>query len=35
MATKDLPKFSIPGRIFMGVIAIAMIAWMLRLSGII
>jgi hypothetical protein len=34
VAQQDLPKFSIPGRILMGAIAIAMIAWMLRLSGV-
>lgn len=35
MAKQNLSNFSIPGRIFFGVIAILMILWMLRLSGII
>jgi hypothetical protein len=34
MAKPDLPNFSIAGRIAFGIIAILMIAWLLRLSGI-
>jgi len=35
MAGKDLSNFSILGRIVFGVIAILMILWLLRLSGIV
>jgi len=35
MAKKDLPNFSIFGRIVFGVIAILMILWLLRVSGVV
>ena len=35
MAKPDLPNFSIFGRIVFGVVAILMILWLLRLSGIV
>jgi hypothetical protein len=35
MAKPDLPKFSIIGRIAFGVVAILMVLWLLRLSGIV
>jgi hypothetical protein len=33
MAKQDLSNFSMPVRIVMGIIAIAMIVWMLKWSG--
>jgi hypothetical protein len=35
MPQNDLPNFSIFGRIFFGVIAILLVLWLLRLSGIV
>jgi hypothetical protein len=35
MAKPDLPNFSMPARIAFGIVAILMIAWLLRLSGIV
>jgi hypothetical protein len=35
MAKPDLPNFSIPGRIVFGIIALLMVLWLLRLSGIV
>jgi hypothetical protein len=35
MAQKDLPNFSIFGRIFFGIVAILLVLWLLRLSAII
>jgi hypothetical protein len=35
MAKKDLAKFSMPARIIFGVVAVLMIVWLLRLSGIV
>ncbi len=31
----DLPNFSIPRRIGFGIVAVLMVLWMLRLSGIV
>jgi len=31
----DLPNFSIPGRIAFGIVALLMVLWLLRLSGIV
>jgi hypothetical protein len=35
MAKPDLPNFSIFGRIVFGLIALLMVFWLLRLSGIV
>jgi len=35
MAQPDLSNFSLPKRIFFGAIAIFLILWMLRISGVI
>lgn len=35
MAKPDMPNFSLPQRIIFGVIAIFLILWLLRLSGIV
>jgi hypothetical protein len=35
MAKPDLPNFSILGRIVFGIVAILMVLWLLRLSGIV
>jgi len=35
MAKPDLPNFSIPARIGFGIVAILMVLWLLRLSGIV
>ncbi len=35
MAKPDMPNFSLPKRIIFGVIAIFLVLWMLRLSGIV
>jgi hypothetical protein len=35
MTKPDLPKFSILGRIVFGVVAILMVLWLLRFSGIV
>jgi len=35
MAKPDLPNFSILGRIVFGIVAVMMVFWLLRLSGIV
>jgi hypothetical protein len=35
MAKRDLPNFSIAGRIVFGIVALLMVLWLLRLSGIV
>jgi hypothetical protein len=35
MAKQDLPNFSIFGRIVFGIVALLMVWWLLRLSGIV
>jgi len=35
MAKRDLPNFTIFGRIVFGVVALLMVLWLLRLSGIV
>jgi hypothetical protein len=35
MAKPDLPNFTILGRIGFGIVAILMVLWLLRLSGIV